>query len=200
MNNKTIIIGTRNKDKLKEIKEILSDLQLNILSLYDFPNIPHIVEDGTTLEENAIIKAKKTFEATNIISIAEDTGLEIEYLGDIPGVFSARFAGQGCSYSDNNRKVLELLKDVPYDQRKAKFRCIIAIAFTENKIEVIEGRINGYIGFKECGNTGFGYDPIFVVPEYGKTFAELGPEIKNKISHRAKALEKLKKILLEVFK
>ncbi len=194
-----LVIATRNKDKFKEIKEILKGIpeEIEIVSLFDFPNFPKIVEDGKTLEENAIKKAKTAQELLKLPTIGEDTGLEVEYLNGAPGVYSARFAGPGCSYSDNNEKLLSLLEGVPFEKRKAKFRCVVCFSQPSGEIKIVEGAIDGFISTEPKGTNGFGYDPVFFVPEYKKTFAELPSEIKNKISHRAKAFQKAKEILLE---
>jgi XTP/dITP diphosphohydrolase len=186
-----IVLATRNKDKLGEIKSILKDLDVKILSLTNFPEIPPVEEDGRTLEENAVKKARSVFEYTDKISLADDSGLEVYSLGGLPGIYSARFAGDRATYEANNKKLLKLLNNK--SDRKACFRCCMALCLSKNKIELFEGKIHGYIGFKEKGKSGFGYDPLFIIPEYGKTFAELGEEIKNRISHRARALIKVKK-------
>jgi len=197
-----LFIATKNKNKLKEIKSILADLQIKITTPDDIPNFPEIIEDGKTLEENAKKKALIGSQKSKMVSLAEDTGLEVEYLKGKPGIYSARFAGPSCSYSDNNRKLLSLLKDVPLEKRKAKFRCIVAISKpnSDMSVHLVEGSIDGYIATEEHGKNGFGYDPVFVIPEYNKTFAELDPETKNKISHRSLGLKKAKEILKKLNK
>lgn len=198
-----LIIATRNKDKFREIKEILKDLteKIEILSLNDFPDFPKIIEeDGKTLEENAIKKAKTASEILKLPAIGEDTGLEVEYLKGAPGVYSARFAGPGCTYDDNNRKLLSLLEGVPFEKRKAKFRCVVCFSQQGKKPKIVEGAIEGFISTEPKGKNGFGYDPVFFVPEYGKTFAELPSELKNKISHRSIAFRKIKEIICEILK
>jgi XTP/dITP diphosphohydrolase len=195
-----IVIGTRNKNKLSEILNLLTDLseKFEFLPVSEFTEAPIVIEDEKTTKENAIRKARQTAEKLKLVALAEDTGLEVEYLDGLPGVISARFAGEGCTYEDNNKKLLSLLDGVPFESRKAKFRCIAAVALPDSRTYTCEGKINGYIATEIRGTAGFGYDPVFIVPEYNKTFAELGSEIKNKISHRAIAFEKIKKILLEI--
>lgn len=190
-----LVIATHNRDKLKEIKNLLNNLPIKVFSLDDFPGAPVTEEDGKTLRSNAIKKAKAIAEFTGKLSLADDSGLEVNFLGGQPGVYSSRFAGSGCSYADNNKKLLRLMKTVLQTKRQARFRCVMALVWTNGQTKTVEGRCNGYIADSIRGTTGFGYDPVFIVPEYGKTFAELGLEIKNTISHRARALVKVKKIL-----
>ncbi len=197
-----IILATRNKDKIKEIKNILRGLSINLLTLDKFPTAPQVEEDGKTLEENAIKKALEISQFTKKIALADDSGLEVEALNGKPGIYSARFAGEEATYEDNNKKLLHLLKEIPSKKRKAQFKCVIAIVkpvYITNKLEeeihLAEGICSGFIT-RECrGKKGFGYDPVFFVPEYGKTFAEMNIEEKNKISHRAKALQAAKKMI-----
>ena len=193
-----LVIATKNKKKLAEIKELLADLDFNVLSIEDFPNIPDVIEDGNTFEENAKKKAVQIAEATKGLTLADDSGLEIDYLNGQPGVYSARFAGENATDTDRNNKVLSLMKDVPAEKRKARFRCAVAIANSNVYLRIVSGKCEGEIAFEPKGNHGFGYDPIFIVPEYGKTFAELGTEKKNQISHRALALKKAKELLKTV--
>jgi len=203
-----LVVATRNKKKLAEIRDLLADLDFNILSLEDFQalekslsskapgaDIPEIQEDMNTFEENAKKKALQIAKITGRLTLADDSGLEINYLHGEPGIRSARFAGENASDADRNKKVLDLLKDVPQQERKARFRCAIAIADPNGYIQVATGVCEGEIALEPRGSTGFGYDPIFVVPPYGRTYAELGPEKKNQISHRAIALGKAKKLL-----
>lgn len=193
-----LVLATRNKDKIKEIKNILAGLKVKILSEQDFPEMPEVEEDGMTLKENAVKKAKEIAAYTGKWALADDTGLEVKALDGAPGIYSARFAGPDCNYSDNNKKLLSLLNDLPRSKRRAQFKCVIALAGPGRQIKTAQGVINGYIGFKAEGKHGFGYDPIFVVPEYNKTFAQLGLRVKNKISHRALALAKMKKVIKQV--
>ena len=191
---KSVLIGTNNRHKVKEISNLLIGMPLEVKSLLDFPKIQAVDETGKTLEENAILKAKSYGQATGLLTLADDTGLEVSALNDEPGVMSARYAGEQCSYEDNNRKLLkELLKQ---QDRKAKFRCVIACYDPKNNIlEVVEGALEGKILESVRGQNGFGYDPIFYLPQFKKTLAELSLEEKNKISHRALALIKAKEIL-----
>ena len=194
-----IILATRNQHKTKEIKKILADPQIEILTLKDFPDVSEVEETGKTLEENAILKAVVVYNATGIPALADDSGLEVDILDGAPGVMSARFAGPGCSYEDNNLKLLGLLKGIPEERRGASFRCVVALALSSDDIRVVEGRVRGFITHKEIGENGFGYDPVFFYPELDKTFAKLKPEEKNRISHRGiafrKAIELINKIM-----
>lgn len=191
-----LIIATKNKNKVKEIRELLKDLPVNAIGLLDGHwAIPEIVEDGKTFMENAIKKARTVAEITGKLTIADDSGLEVDVLRGQPGIYSARFAGEDATDRENNVKLLGLLKDVSREGRTAQFRCVIAIAESPQKIEAVEGVCRGVIGLKERGNYGFGYDPVFVYPDYNKTFAEIDMELKNKISHRARALEKAKLVV-----
>jgi len=193
-----IVLATRNKDKIREIKEILEGLKVKILTFEDFPFVPEVEEDGSTLEENAIKKAKTWSEHTGKIALADDSGLEVDYLDGQPGVYSSRFAGEKATYADNNRKLLQLLARVPEEKRGACFRCVVAISFPKGKVELLEGKIKGIITSELRGKAGFGYDPVFLILEYGKTFAELGLKIKNQISHRAQSFQKAKQYLSEL--
>ncbi|MDR1695800.1 MAG: XTP/dITP diphosphatase [Endomicrobium sp.] len=192
---KEIIVATGNKHKVEEISEILKGLDIKVIPMTSFPEYPETVEDGAVLEENASKKAKEAAAFFKKWVIADDTGLEVDFLNGEPGVYSARYAGENCSYQDNNNKLLEKLKDVPYEKRTAKFRCVIAVSSPEGEVSLADGQIFGIISGTLAGVNGFGYDPVFFVPEYNKTFAELSPEVKNKISHRAKALQKAKEII-----
>ena len=192
---KEIAVATRNKDKIKEIRKILKDLNVRILALGNFNNIPKIAEDGKTFEENASKKARIISNFTDRLTIADDSGLEVEALGGRPGVKSSRFAGKKTDYAKNNAKLLRLLQGMPASKRKARFVCVISIAKNGRVLNVVRGTCRGSIGFETRGRTGFGYDPLFISPEYGKTFAELGPRIKNRISHRYRALKKAKIVI-----
>lgn len=184
-----IVLATNNQGKVREFHVLLAGLPLEILTLADFPHLPEVVEDGTTFSENATKKARETASATGLLALADDSGLEVDYLAGAPGVYSARYAGPQKSDKDNNARLLKDLSEVPTENRTARFRCVIAIATPEGKVELAEGSCEGRIGFTARGEGGFGYDPLFVVPEYGATFAELGLEVKNRISHRGKALK-----------
>lgn len=200
-----LVIATGNKDKFSEIAAILNEV-LSGASLADkvefVPlsglNLPQVVEDGKTLEKNAIKKAAAVRDATGLMTLAEDTGLEVDYLGGAPGVYSARYAGPGRSYADNNKKLLAELKGVPDEKRTARFRCVAAVALPSGAVVTVEGKIEGFIAEKAAGAGGFGYDPIFIVPEYGRTFAEMTTDEKNAISHRAKAIRTAAQKIVEI--
>lgn len=188
-------MATKNKKKLQEIKELLKDLDLKITSLSDYPDAPRIIEDGSTFKDNAIKKAVKIAKYTRTLTLGEDSGLEVRALGRKPGVYSSRFAGSEKDDLKNNLKVLRLLGDLPLSRRKASYRCSVAIADKGGLAGIAQGSCSGLIGFEMKGRYGFGYDPLFIIPEYKKTFAQLGPGIKHKMSHRFRALVKAKKIL-----
>ena len=190
-----IVLATRNRDKVREIKKILNGINASLLSLDDFPGCPEVVEDGETLEANAKKKALVVSQYTKKLSLAEDTGLEVEALSGAPGIHSARFAGDNCTYEDNNKKLLKLMEKLSLGERRARFRCVAALAKPDGGVVTCDGVCEGIIAFEMKGKSGFGYDPLFLLPEYGKTFAELGEEMKNKISHRARALAKIKQII-----
>ncbi|MBU4310520.1 XTP/dITP diphosphatase [bacterium] len=187
-----IVLATRNLKKVKEIREILKRLDVEFLFLKDFPEIKEIEEKGKTFSENATLKARKVTHLTKKITLADDSGLEVDALGGRPGIYSARFARND---RERNRKLLRLLKNVPASKRGATFRCAVAIAWPNGKIRVLEGKYQGKIAFKERGKEGFGFDPVFIAPRYDKTFAELGLKKKNRISHRSQAFRKAKKLL-----
>ncbi|MCI6005200.1 MAG: XTP/dITP diphosphatase [Blautia sp.] len=189
---KKIIFATGNQGKMKEIREILADLDAEVLSLKDAGIEADIVEDGKTFEENAQIKAKAICEMTGEIVLADDSGLEIDYLNKEPGIYSARYMGEDTSYRIKNANLIRRLEGVPDEQRTARFVCAIAAAFPDGAVKTVRGTMEGRIGYEEKGENGFGYDPIFYLPEYGCTSAELSMEEKNKISHRGKALRAIK--------
>ena len=195
---KQIIFATGNEDKMKEIRMILADSGYEILSMKQAGIDIDIVEDGKTFEENAIIKAtaiSKVKEAEGCIVLADDSGLEIDYLGGEPGIYSARYEGVDTPYEIKNRIILDRLKDVPDEERTARFVCAIAIAYPDGKVDTRRGTIEGRIAYEPAGENGFGYDPIFYVPELKKTTAELDPEEKNKLSHRGNALRLIKELI-----
>jgi XTP/dITP diphosphohydrolase len=193
---KRIIFATGNENKMKEIRMILADLGLEILSMKEAGVFEEIEEDGMSFEENAEIKARAISRVmTNDIVLADDSGLEIDYLDKAPGIYSARFAGEDTSYDIKNRILLDRLEGVPDDERTARFVCAVAAVFPDGTTSVVRETIEGQIGHEIVGANGFGYDPIFFLPEYGKTTAELAPEDKNKISHRGRALEKIREVL-----
>jgi XTP/dITP diphosphohydrolase len=190
-----LIVATKNKKKLSEIKEILSGLKLEVISLADYASTPRIIENGKTFAENAAKKAVKISRFTRGLVLGEDSGLCVDHLGGKPGVYSSRFAGKQKSDLKNNLCVLKLLEGVPLGKRKAHYVCAVALAEKGKLLGVVEGKCNGVIGFRQKGNTGFGYDPLFIIPRYKKTFAQLGEKIKHKMSHRYHALKKARKII-----
>lgn len=190
-----VLVATNNLGKVKEINDILDDPKIKILTIKDFPHLPRIEEDGKTYQENAFKKAKNISEYTGKICLADDSGLEIDYLKGKPGIYSSRW---GNSDEERINKVLKLLENVPIDKRKAKFVCAAVLFFPDGKTYIVKEECNGSIEFKAKGEHGFGYDPIFLVPEYDKTFAELGDKIKNQISHRGKAMRKIGNIINEL--
>ncbi|MDE0291251.1 MAG: XTP/dITP diphosphatase [Candidatus Dadabacteria bacterium] len=189
MKSKTIVIATRNKGKLGEFRSILADGYDEILSLADFDEVPDIKETGLSFRENAFIKAKTTSDFLGMDAIGDDSGLVVDALGGAPGIYSARYAGEGSSDNENNEKLLYALKGEK--NRNARFVCCIALVLAGGTQEFFEGECHGEIIQEKRGQSGFGYDPVFYVSQYGKTMAELGPDIKNRISHRAIASEKL---------
>lgn len=188
-----IIFATGNAGKMKEIKEILSDLSYEVLSMKEAGVTADIIEDGTTFEENALIKARTIAQLTGEIAMADDSGLEVDYLDKAPGIYSARFLGEDTSYEIKNKYLIDQLAGVEGDDRSARFVCAIACVWPDGKERVYRATIEGVLAKEPAGENGFGYDPIFYVPEYGKTTAELSMEEKNEISHRAKALREMKK-------
>jgi XTP/dITP diphosphohydrolase len=194
-----IILATHNRDKEKELQKALQGINVEICSLFDFPEVDDIEETGTTLLENSLLKARTVFDITGIPAIADDTGLEVSFLDGAPGVYSARYAGDNVSYQDNVTKLLNELDGVPSEKRSARFRTVVTY-IDKNEELWTEGYIDGIISETIIGDRGFGYDPVFFVPDIGKTFAELSSDEKNKISHRGIALQKLRKILLNVLK
>lgn len=189
---KRIIFATGNQGKMKEIKEILGDLGMEVVSMKEAGVQADIDENGTTFEENAQIKAKAICAMTGEITLADDSGLEIDYLNKEPGIYSARYMGEDTSYHIKNANLVERLAGVPDEERTARFVCAIAAAFPDGSVKTVRGTMEGRIGYEEKGTNGFGYDPIFFLPEYGCTSAELSMEEKNKISHRGKALRAIK--------
>jgi len=190
-----IVIATRNPGKFREITAILKSPLIKFLSLLDFPKIPEIIEDGATFAENAQKKAMIISELTGRFALADDSGLCVEALQGKPGIFSSRFAGENATDEERCQKLLKQMEGIPLTKRKAAFVCAIAIASPRGKVQAVEGKCSGLISFSPRGTHGFGFDPIFLLPKLGKTMAELTPEEKNKISHRARALRKIKKIL-----
>lgn len=190
-----IIFATGNKDKMKEIRMILSDLDVEILSMKEAGISVDIEENGTTFEENALIKANAVAAYTDAIVLADDSGLEIDYLNKEPGIYSARYMGEDTSYRIKNGNLIQRLEGVPDEKRTARFVCAVAAAFPDGTVKTVRETMEGRIGYEEKGENGFGYDPIFYLPEYGCTSAELSMEEKNKISHRGKALRAIRDVL-----
>ena len=189
---KKLIFATGNENKMKEIRMILGDLDYEILSMKEAGIDADIVEDGKTFEENAIIKATAISKLSGCLVLADDSGLEVDYMDKMPGIYSARWMGEDTSYRIKNKAIIDKLEGVPDEKRTARFVCAIAAAFPDGRVVTKRGTIEGIIGYDERGENGFGYDPIFFLPEYGKTTAELSPEEKNQISHRGRALELIK--------
>ena len=199
---KKIIFATGNKNKMKEIRMILADLGMEVLSQKEAGIEADVVEDGTTFEENALIKATEIAKAAALmpehegaIVLADDSGLEVDYLNKEPGIYSARYMGEDTSYDIKNQNLIDRLAGVPDEKRTARFVCAIAAAFPDGTSEVVRGTMEGIIGYKIAGENGFGYDPIFFLPEYGCTSAEISPEKKNELSHRGEGLRKIRVII-----
>lgn len=192
-----MIFATGNIGKLKEIKDILGDIGEEIISMKEAGIDIDIEENGTTFEENAIIKAKAIMEMTGQLVLADDSGLEVDALNKEPGIYSARYLGKDTSYEIKNQNIIDRLEGIEGDARSARFVCAIAAAFPDGEVIVTRGTIEGVIAHKPAGTNGFGFDPIVYVPEYGMTTGEMEPEAKNLISHRGKALRSMKKILEE---
>jgi len=196
-----IIFATGNAGKMKEIRMIMADIDIEVQSMKEAEIQAEIVEDGETFEENAKIKAQAIAQelrarGEQAVVLADDSGLEIDYLNKEPGVYSARYMGEDTSYTVKNANLIQRLAGVPDEERTARFVCVIAAVFPDGMVFQTRATIEGRIGYEEKGENGFGYDPIFYLPEYGMYSAELAPEEKNRISHRGKALEEMKKILL----
>ena len=190
-----LLVATQNKKKLEEIKDLLKDLDLKITSILDYPGLPAIEEDGESFSANSIKKAATIALYTKKLTLGEDSGLEVRALGNQPGIYSARFSGAGATDQKNNRKLLRMLKGVPWKKRQARYRCFAALVDGKRIIDVVGGSCRGWITFRSKGKNGFGYDPLFFIPQFQKTFGVLSPEIKAGISHRSRALKKIKAIL-----
>lgn len=194
---KKLVVATKNRGKLLEIAELLHDQNVMLFSLSDFPGMPEVVEDGDSFEDNAAKKARAAAEWSKLPAIADDSGLEVDALDGAPGVHSSRYAGRTATDADRIDKLLTALVDVPMEKRTARFRCVIAFVDPNGGVHVTEGSCEGLLTFESKGVGGFGYDPVFMVREYGKTFAELRSDIKNRISHRAVAFRKMRELLQE---
>ena len=190
-----LIFATGNEHKMKEIREILANFPVEILSLKEAGIQADIDENGSSFEENAAIKAEAIERMTGAIVLADDSGLEIDYLNGEPGIYSSRYLGEDTSYVKKNSVILERLKDVPEEKRSARFVCAVAAAFPDGQSKVIRGTMEGSIGYEIKGENGFGYDPIFYLPQYGKYSAELTSDEKNAISHRGEALRRIREVL-----
>jgi len=189
---KKIILASNNKGKIAEVKEILKDMNVEVISMKEAGLDVDIEENGSTFEENALIKAEAIMKMTGEITIADDSGLEVDYLNKEPGIYSARYMGHDTSYDIKNNAIIQRLEGVKGTDRSARFVCAMAVVFPDGKNIIARGTMEGLIADKPMGENGFGYDPIMYLPEYQKTSAQLSSEEKNKISHRGKALEKLK--------
>jgi XTP/dITP diphosphohydrolase len=199
----TLVMATRNAGKVRELRDLLQGLGIKLLSLADFPELPEIPEEGATFAANASFKAREVARLTNLPALADDSGLEVAALKGRPGVFSARYAQDRTQPAvpgdaDNWRKLLDEMAGVPREERGARFVCEIALALPDGRMYTAQGECGGQIALEPKGEHGFGYDPVFWVPEFGRTMAELGPEIKNRISHRSSALAALREILVAI--
>ena len=219
MSRPRLVIATRNAHKLQEIRAVLGDLDLQIHGANEFEGCPGVVEDGETLEQNAEKKAREVCAYTGLLTLADDSGLEVDALHGAPGIYSARYAGENCSFEDNNNKLLDAMADIAdEEQRSAHFRCVMALvdpawgpAYADagtlgpaefaprqthpGRLEMFEGRVDGRIARQASGEAGFGYDPVFYMPQFNNTMAELSAERKNQISHRAHALKAVRAAL-----
>ncbi|MGE5454420.1 MAG: XTP/dITP diphosphatase [Methylocystaceae bacterium] len=193
-----VLLATRNEKKRLELANILGDKGIEVLSLQNYPEIPDVEETGETFAENALLKARTVCQHTGLITLADDSGLEVDFIGGQPGVYSARFAGKAHDDQLNNQKLLALLSGVPSVARTARFRCVIAIVTPEGKEYLTSGQVEGFIGEGSVGEKGFGYDPLFIPAGFDHTFGELSSEVKNRISHRGRALTLAASILKEV--
>jgi XTP/dITP diphosphohydrolase len=190
-----ILLATRNSGKIAELRAMLSDLDLEVLSLDEVPEAPEVAEDGATFRDNALKKAKAVADATGLMTLADDSGLEVDALNGSPGVYSARYAGDHADDMANNTKLLSELEGVPADRRSARFRCVIVVYHPSGRWIDLDGKCEGRIAGRPTGEQGFGYDPVFFLPGLGKTMAQLTPEEKNSLSHRGAAFKKLRKEL-----
>ncbi len=195
-----IIFATTNKNKVREVAMMMEDFDVELVPMSEIGIDVDIEETGTTFEENAIIKAKAIAEMTGEIALADDSGLEVDYLDGAPGVYSSRFLGEDTPYEEKNDYIIDKLKDAKGDERSARFACAMALVFPNGDVETCFGTIEGLIGYEQRGTNGFGYDPIVYVPEYEMTTGEMNPHLKNSISHRGKALEQMKEVMKRRFK
>lgn len=193
-----LVIASRNKKKIEELKRILKDLDITILSVNDFPNLEEVIEDGKTFDENALKKARYVCQKTGLPALADDSGVEVEALGGQPGVKSARYAGDSATDEDNLKKLLKELEGIPFDKRNAQFVCCIALVFPEGEEYLFWGYVKGKISEVPRGSQGFGYDPVFIPDAFQITFAEMKPHEKDRLSHRKKAVDRLKEFLIKL--
>lgn len=191
-----IVFATTNEGKVKEIKEILKDFQVEVVSMKEMGITADIEENGATFEENSLIKARALVKLTGLPALADDSGLEVDYLNGEPGIYSARYLGRDTDYDYKNNYIIDKLSGAKGEERSARFVCVISLVLPDGREFVERGVVEGLIGYEQKGENGFGYDPIFYLPEYGKTSAELPPEEKNRISHRGKALTAMKKLIV----
>lgn len=187
-----LVVATTNRGKLREIRGLLKEFDLKITSLADYPAAPDVVEDGRTFAQNALKKAATIALYTGKLTLGEDSGLEVKALGNQPGIYSARFSGEGATDRKNNNKLMRSLRGVPLKKRQARYRCCAALVDGKRIVDVVDARCGGLIARRSKGTNGFGYDPLFYLPRYQKTFGELDPVVKAKISHRARAMKKIK--------
>lgn len=191
-----LVLATNNRDKIREIRHLLEDLPVTILTADDFLEFPDPNETGATLEENALLKAREISQFTGLPALADDSGLEVDALDGAPGVYSSRYAGENVTYKDNYSKLILNLVGVPQEKRTARFRCVMAIVWDEQNAETVEGVAEGYITTTVQGKQGFGYDPVFYYPPLEKRFSEMTLEEKNRVSHRGKALQEMRKLII----
>ena len=191
-----IVFATTNEGKVKEIKEILGDFPIEVVSMKEMGITADIEENGATFEENSLIKARALVKLTGLPALADDSGLEVDYLNGEPGIYSARYLGRDTDYDYKNKYIIDKLSGAKGEERSARFVCVISLVLPDGREFVERGVVEGLIGYEQKGENGFGYDPIFYLPEYGKTSAELPPEEKNRISHRGKALTAMKKLIV----
>ena len=191
-----LVFATTNEGKVKEIKEILKDFPIEVVSMKEMGITADIEENGATFEENSLIKARALVKLTGLPALADDSGLEVDYLNGEPGIYSARYLGRDTDYDYKNNYIIDKLSGAKGEERSARFVCVISLVLPDGREFVERGVVEGLIGYEQKGENGFGYDPIFYLPEYGKTSAELPPEEKNRISHRGKALTAMKKLIV----
>lgn len=195
---KTLIVATKNKGKLCEIKKLLKELPFRVQSLADYSRFPDIVEDGKTFRANALKKSLTISRHMNALVLGEDSGIEVKALGNRPGVFSSRYSDPGATDKKNNLKMLRELRDVPMEQRQARYRCVMALSRGDEVIATVSGTCPGLIAPRSRGTNGFGYDPLFLIPRFNKTFGQLDPAIKSAMSHRARAMKKIYHVLARI--